>query len=137
LPFIGLDVGESLPVLRIYETGAANTGTISATTGQKQAYCSDQANKAFIEEVLPGGHVLLGGDYRPITVVGSTAEVVRDHVISTAATSTSFLYTIRSWTGVPMSVTSKFLTGVGYLFTARTLYNATKAMQREYKACME
>jgi hypothetical protein len=60
-----------------------------------------------------------------------------DLALDAGAKSTAFLATVRSWTGIPMSVTSKLLSGVGYALTAVNLYSAMKAMQKEYAACME
>jgi hypothetical protein len=119
---------------------AANNATISAIhgyEGSKKQFCDQQSNKAFIEEILPGGSVLLGRDYRPSAVLGATAEIGVDRALDWGAKTTAVLSTVRSWTGLPMSVASKILTGTGYLLTARTLYKAVAAMQREYKACME
>lgn len=119
---------------------AANNATISAIhgyEGSKKQFCDQQSNKAFIEAIIPGGAVLLGGDYRPTAVVGATAEVAVDRAVDAAAGSSWFLYKFGSLTGVPMTTTAKFLKGFGYVTSAISLYDAVKAMQKEYKACME
>jgi hypothetical protein len=124
-------------------SGAANNGvtaSISAVKGyegSKKQYCDQQSNKAFIESILPGGHVLFGGDYRPSTVGGAAAGVAVDRAIDIGAKTTSFLYGVRSLTGIPMSVTSKLLSGASLLLTAKSVNDAVNAMQKEYRACME
>jgi hypothetical protein len=120
-------------------SAAANnvpTATISATTGYKEQYCKDQSNKAALEDILPYGHLILGGDYRPSAVAGGTVEVA-SHVGPEIAAGSGLAWWIRSKFGVPMSITSKFLKGMGYAALAYTGYSALTTAQREYKACME
>ena len=109
--------------------------TIKADPGAKEQYCKERSNFAAAEEVLPGLGKAIYGDYREVG-----ASVTKEAAVSVAlktASKTSILFTIRSWTGVPMSVTAKALSWAGYLFAAGTSYSAMKAAQREYKACME
>jgi RHS repeat-associated protein len=102
----------------------------------KSDYCSHQANLAAAESVLPGLANAIQGDYRPIAATGASM-AVQEYASDAAANSTSFLLTVRSWTGIPMSVTSKALSIVGYVGTAYTAYSALKAAQAEYAACMQ
>ena len=111
-------------------------GWIMSDPGAKKAFCADQSNKAAVEEILPYGHVLLG-DYRPTVVVSATAEVAVDRAAEAAAGSSAFLYWFRSHFGVPMTATAKYLKWFGWASTAYTGYSGMKAMQNEYKACME
>lgn len=111
---------------------AANIATIRQ--GSKdfwKDYCSHQADLAALESVLPG---VTRGDYVP--TVNKTSREVGAHVaLEEAASSTALKYAVRAKTGVPMSVTSKFL---GYLGTGLLLfsgYEATKAAQEEYQSC--
>ncbi len=118
---------------------AANTGTISAIhgyEGSKKQFCDQQSNMAALNALLPGLANAIQGDYRAIAAT-TTSEVAQDVALDTAAKNTSLLLTVRSWTGLPMSVTSKILRGVGYVGTAVNLYDAMKAMQKEYAACMQ
>jgi hypothetical protein len=121
--------------------GAANNGVTAAIRAgdpnAKKKYCAHQSNMAALEAILPGGSVLLGGDYSP-TAVGEEAgqEALRE-ALDAGAKSTGFLSMVRSWTGIPMSVTSKVLTGLGYAITAFDLYSGMKAMQKEYAACVQ
>jgi RHS repeat-associated protein len=121
----------------------AATGTTGVTAtikagppNAKQDFCQHQANLAAAEAVLPGLANAIQGDYRPIAA-SATSEAVQDYALDAAASSTSFLATVRSWTGIPMSVTSKALSIVGYVGTAYTAYSALKAAQGEYAACMQ
>jgi hypothetical protein len=102
----------------------------------KSDFCSHQANLAAAESVLPGLANAIQGDYRPIAA-SATSEVVQDYALDAAGSSTSFLLTVRSWTGIPMSVTSKVLSGIGYAGLAYSAYSALKAAQTEYAACMQ
>jgi RHS repeat-associated protein len=118
----------------------ANTGTISAThgyEGSKKQLCDQQSNKAFVEEILPGGSVLLGGNYRPTNVMKETAKEGGEVLVDLGAESNTFMRLLKSKWGVPASLTSRVLTTVGYVFTAIDVLKATKAMQKEYKQCME
>lgn len=92
---------------------------------------------AALEAILPGGSVLLGGDYSSTAVGEEAGQEVLSKALDAGAKSTGFLSMVRSWTGMPMSVTSKVLAGLGYTLTAIDLYKGMKAMQREYAACMK
>ncbi|MGA6980346.1 MAG: RHS repeat-associated core domain-containing protein, partial [Candidatus Sulfotelmatobacter sp.] len=121
----------------VFAANNGNIGTISAgDPNAKKNFCSHQANLAAAEAVLPGLANAIQGDFRPIAA-SATSEVVQDYAMDAAANSTSFLLTVRSWTGIPMSVTSKALSIVGYVGTAYTAYSALKAAQTEYAACMQ
>jgi RHS repeat-associated protein len=104
--------------------------------GGKKAYCDHQSNMAAMEAILPGGSVFLGGDYSPTAVGEEAGQEALAEALDAGAKSTSFLLAVRSWTGLPMSVTSKVLTGFGYAMTAINLYSAMTAMQKEYAACI-
>jgi RHS repeat-associated protein len=120
--------------------GAANNGppaTISAgPPDAKKNYCLHQSNMAGLEAVLPGGHVLLGNDYSPSAVLGSVAEVSSHIGPEVLAGSTALKYSIRSSTGIPMSVAENIFKGLGYFALAVTGYSALSASQHEYQACM-
>lgn len=114
------------------------TGVIRAgDPNAKKNYCKHQSNMAALEALLPGGSVFLGGDYSPTAVVGEAGQEALGEALDAGAKSASFLSMVRSWTGIPMSVTSKFLTFAGYAKTAVDLYGAMTAMQKEYAACMQ
>ena len=117
---------------RNYATGAA---TIRAGDRNfKKEFCDQQSNLAAADAVLPGlGHAL-NGDYRP--VAATAASTAATEAATTAASTYSMLYTIRSLTGIPMSVTSKLITGFGVVGGVVTGYNAYKAMHDTYQACM-
>jgi hypothetical protein len=119
---------------------AANNGvtaTISAgPPDAKKNYCLHQSNMAGLEAVLPGGHVLLGNDYSPSAVLGSVAEVSSHIGPEVLAGSTALKYSIRSSTGIPMSVAENIFKGLGYFALAVTGYSALSASQHEYQACM-
>jgi len=119
---------------------AANNGvtaTISAgPPDAKKNYCLHQSNMAGLEAVLPGGNVLMGNDYSPSAVLGSTAEIASHVGPEVAAGSYGLLYTIRSYTGIPMSIAKGFFEVVGYAAVAVTGYSALSASQKEYQACM-
>ena len=113
------------------------TGTITAgPPDAKKDFCSHQANLAALESILPGSANAIQGDYRAIAGT-ATSEALQEYAVDAAANSTSFLLTIRSWLGIPMSVTSKALSIGGYAGMAYTAYSALKASQTEYAACMQ
>lgn len=89
------------------------------------------------ESTLPGGSVLIGGDYKPSAVISATAHVGLDRALDFLAGSTAVLQKVRSATGIPMSVASKAVTRLGTVLNALSLYNAVKTMQNEYQACMD
>lgn len=120
-------------------TPPMNGATAVITAGPPNAksdFCSHQANLAAAESVLPGLANAIQGDYRPIAATGASM-AVQEYASDAAASSTSFLLTVRSWTGIPMSVTSKVLSIAGYAGMAYTGYSALKAAQTEYAACMQ
>jgi hypothetical protein len=104
--------------------------------GAKKDFCSHQANLAALESILPGLANAVQGDYRHIAAT-ATSEVAKEVALDTAKKSTSFLQTVRSWTGIPMSVTPEILSAIGYVGAAVNTYGAMKAMQTEYAACMQ
>ncbi len=118
---------------------ASNVVTATFRTGepgQKKAFCDSQSNKAFVNALLPGFSNAIQGNYKPI-VATATSEITQEWALDAASKSTPFLLTVRSWMGIPMSITSKVLSGIGYVGIAVNLYDATKAMQTEYAACMQ
>jgi len=133
---IGSDIPDNPPSPTAGNYGV--TATIRAgDPNAKKNYCAHQSNMAAIEVILPGGSVLLGGDYSPTAVGGEAGEEAISQALDAGAKSTGFLSMVRSWTGIPMSVTSKVLTGLGYTLTAYDLYKGMKAMQREFAACIK
>jgi len=110
--------------------------------GSKKQLCDQTSDKAFWEDILPFGSTLLGGDYRPGTIVVAGAGVAAGQALDYVAESPSILRNIRSftgsWTGVsaPMTVTSKFLTFFGYATAAYSGYHALDAAKQAYQACM-
>jgi RHS repeat-associated protein len=113
--------------------GAANNATIQQ--GNKQFwkdYCSHQSNLAALEALLPG---ITQGNY--VSTASKMATEVGAHTgLEAAAGSTALKYAIRSQTGIPMSITSKFL---GYLAGGLLVYSgyeAYDAMVSEYQACI-
>lgn len=108
---------------------APNNGTISANTGyqgSKQQLCDHQSNMAFMESILPGSVDAIGGNPNFSTLNSAATAVVTDRAIDTAGNSTSFLSTVESWTGMPMSVASGILKGFGYFSTASRLTRQSK-----------
>jgi RHS repeat-associated protein len=121
--------------------GGAPANTITATISAgdpnwKKNYCSHQADMAALEAILPYGHLVLGNDYRPSAVLGGTAEIASHVGPELAAGSKALQYSIRSSTGLPMSISQAIFEGVGYAALAYTAYSALKAAQVEMKACM-
>ena len=70
-------------------------------------------------------------------MVSATADVGLDRALDFLAGSTAVLQKVRSATGIPMSVASKYLTRFGTVLNTAGLYNAVKAMQNEYQSCMD
>jgi hypothetical protein len=85
---------------------------------------------------LPGGSVLMGGDYSPSAVLEAPAHAGAEYALDTAANSTAFLSTMRSWLGIPMTQTATWLTRGSYMLWAVQGYRALTASQKEYAACM-
>jgi hypothetical protein len=111
---------------------AANTATIQQ--GNKQFwkdYCSHQSNLAALEATFPG---ITHGNYVP-TVDKMSTETGAHVALDAAASSTALKYSIRSATGVPMSLTSEILGYVTWGLLAVTGYEALKAAQHEMQAC--
>jgi hypothetical protein len=111
--------------------------------GSKKQFCDKKSDKAFWVDILPFGDTLLGGDYSPGTVGAAGAAFAADKVREYAAGSPKTLLRIRTWTGVvsdtagvPMTVTSKFLTGLGWAITVYSVYHAHEAANQSYQACM-
>jgi hypothetical protein len=131
----------SLGSPRVSATVAARTTAILSANneyqGSKKQLWDHQSNMAFTESILPGGSVLIGGDYRPSAVISATADVGLDRALDFLAGITAVLQKVRSATGIPMSVASKAVTRLGTALNALSLYNAVKAMQNEYQACMD
>lgn len=120
--------------------GPVVTATITAIhgyEGSKKQFCDQQANKAFLEALLPGGSVIVGRNYRPTAVVPAVAAVAGDRALDWGSKKTAVLRYVRSKWRVPMSVTSKFLKVVGWTGTVYSLHDAIQAAQKEFKACME
>ncbi len=133
----GLGNSSFAPGLIPSHTPQNQIGTIRAgNPNDKSNYCQHQANLAAADSILPGLANAIQGDYRSVAAT-ATNEAVQDYALDAAANSTSFLLTVRSWTGIPMSVTSKFLSIAGYAGMAYTGYSALKAAQTEYAACMQ
>ena len=66
---------------------------------------SVQSGMAFLEAILPYGHVLLGGDYRPSAIaVGAAVDYkeAAEKVVDWAGENSWFLSKLRSMTGIPM-----------------------------------
>src|SRR5947209_20432127 len=99
----------------------------------KKNYCGHQADLAALEELLPG---ITRGDY-----VSTASKVGREtgaHLaLEGAAASSVVKRGIRARFGVPMSITSKILGRVSTALLVYSGYEALRAAQEEYKACMD
>jgi hypothetical protein len=127
----GCSVYNSFASVSVYGSFAGGGGggstSFTITAGDPNAkhdYCTHQSKMAGLEAILPGGSVLLGGDYTPTAVDAEVGKEALSEAVDAGSKSTGFLSMFRSLTGIPMSVTSKVLTGVGYVMTARDLYEA-------------
>jgi hypothetical protein len=95
-------------------------------------YCSDQADLAALEELLPG---ITRGQYLS-TAAQIAADTGAHLALEGAAASSVFKRAIRTRTGIAMSTTAKWL-GRGTTFLlALSGYEALRAAQNEYQACM-
>jgi hypothetical protein len=88
---------------------------------------------AALEALLPG---VTRGNYVP-TINHASVEIGAHLALDAAAGSTALKYAIRSNTGIAMSTTSKIFGGITVLLMVYSGYEAVKAAQEEYKACME
>ncbi len=104
------------------------TATIGNVPGGKEQYCGTRANQAAKNAVLPGLSTPTGRK--------NTAELAIHYGAEVAEGSTAFKLALRSYTGVAMSTTGKVITGLGAASIAYSSYEALKAAQEEYKACM-
>jgi RHS repeat-associated protein len=118
--------------------GATNNNGVTATISAgppdyKKNYCSDQANQAALEALLPG---ITHGNYAP-TIRHVSMDVGAHLALDAMAGSTAIKYAIRSNTDIAMSTSSKIFGGVAGLLMLYSGYDALKAAQEETKACME
>ena len=114
------------------------SAVISNVPGGKQAFCRSQSNAAALEGILPGGgSLLLGHDYRPTAVVAAAAAIAEHLDPEMAGESTALKFAIRSRTGLPMDLASKFLEAWTYLSIALMAHDGISEARKEYKACME
>lgn len=124
-----------------FSGGAAGGSTTPTTTigpdpdpDAKKKYCSGQADKAALEDLLPG---VMRGHFQPSTVIGGTLLYGGHAAVEVIPEKPSMLRYIRSQTNIPMSTTSKFMKWGGYIMWGYAGYTALKASRKEYKACME
>jgi RHS repeat-associated protein len=114
------------------------TGTIRAgDPNWKKNYCSHQADMAGLESALPGGSVLLGGDYSPSAVGEDATHVGVEIALEKGAESSGFLFWVRSMFGAPMTGTARWLARGSYAVWGYQAYKGMRAVQKEYAACME
>lgn len=104
------------------------TATIGNVPNGKEQYCQARADQAAQNAVLPGLSTPTGRK--------NTAELAMHYGAEVAEGSTAFKLAVRSYTGVAMSTTGKLITGLGAASVAYSSYEALKAAQEEYKACM-
>jgi RHS repeat-associated protein len=110
--------------------------------GSKKQLCDQKSNRALLVDILPFGSTLLGGDYSPATVGEAGAGMVAGQAIDYVAGSPKALRSIRSLTGsltgvrVPMTLTARFLSYLGYATTLYSGYHALNASKDVYQACM-
>jgi len=104
------------------------TATISNVPNGKEQYCQSRADDAAKNAVLPGLSTRTG--------VKNSAELAMHYGAEVAEGSTALKLAVRSYTGVAMSTTGKLLTGLGAASIAYSSYEALKAAQEEYKACV-
>jgi hypothetical protein len=110
---------------------------IRPNPGGKERFCSDQADKAAIEELFPG---ILRGDYTS----SSQKKALIDpglHVAVEVAELGGFAHWLKAATGgigkgVPVSLTETALGVVNGGLIVLTGYNVMDAAGQEYKACM-
>jgi hypothetical protein len=88
---------------------------------------------AALDALLPGS---THGNYVP-TINHTSMEIGAHLALDAAAGSTALKYAIRSNTGVAMSTSSKIFGGITGLLMVYSGYEALKAAQEEYKACVE
>jgi len=117
--------------------GGDTVSAVHGYEGSKKQYCDEQGYKAALEDVIPYGHLLIGGDFRPTTINSSTAEVMSHVGPEVASGSYALRYAIRSRTGVPMQITKGAIKWAGRFAIAYTAYSAWDAMMTEYNACMQ
>jgi hypothetical protein len=98
----------------------------------KKIHCSHQSDVAALEDLLPG---ITHGDY-----VSTASKVGREtgaHLALEGPAASSLLKrAIRARTGIAMSTTSKVLGKITIGLLLVTGYEALKAAQDEYQACM-
>jgi hypothetical protein len=105
--------------------------------GSKKQLCNKQSDLAFWENILPFGKTLLGGKFDPGTVGYATASYAAGRAIVYGADSPKFLRWVRSSPlEMPMTVTSKILTGLGIALAAYSVYDSLEAGKDAYQACM-
>jgi RHS repeat-associated protein len=121
------------------QTPTAQTPTIGPNhnyEGSKKQLCDNKSNKAMLADVLPFGSTLLGGDYSPGEVGTSVAKEAFDYGRDAAIASPMALKAWRSLTGMPMTMTSKVLSGLGLAATAYSAYHAAETGKNTYQACI-
>lgn len=104
------------------------TATISNVPNGKEEYCQARSNDAAKEAVLPGLTTPQGRK--------NAAKVAAHYGVAVAAGSYGLRYAVRKATRIPMSITQGVLEGLGDLALVYTGYEALRAAQEEYKACM-
>jgi RHS repeat-associated protein len=107
--------------------------------GSKKQLCDRQSDLAFWATALPGGQTLLNGNFSPGTVGAAVGTYGVGKAIDYAADTPKVLRGVRSIfepIEVPMSVTSRFLTGISVALAVKGTYDAFEAMKDTYQACM-
>ena len=112
--------------------GGSNAKIGPGPADTKMKYCSHQSDLAAVEDLLPG---ITRGNYVS-TVSKISAETGAHLALEGAAASSVFKRAIRTRIGVPMSTTSKILGRVTVALFLYSGYEALKAAQDEYQACM-
>jgi hypothetical protein len=107
--------------------------------GSKKQLCDRQSDLAFWATALPGGHTLLNGNFSPGTVGAAVGTYGVGKAIDYGADTPKVLRWVRSIfepIEVPMSVTSRFLTGISVALAVKGMYDAFEAAKDTYQACM-